>query len=309
MNSVPERVESNNDIGTQGLVRIALVQSVSRLGSESYDPRIDNLESARTAIHEAVSRGAEVVVFGELFLNGYRSDEWLHRWAVTTSASDPFVSELTSISKSHGIELLVGAATTDAPQHADVHNTVIVAMSDGSVEFHHKAHVASFPYGSGLYGDGLSHLATEGCYYSAGREIRVAHSPRCSFGVHVCYDIAFPEVARSQLIMGADVLINVAAALEGFESYWDVLIPARALENATYYCLASVVGTQRDNVLFGGSRVVAPDGHVIASAQAGQEEIILAELDLRHISELRRRSRFLAQRNPSMYSALTESPH
>src|SRR6202022_1538679 len=90
--TAPERAErARKDPET---IRVALVQSTSELGTETYDPRDANLERALESIERAAGEDADLVVFGEMYLSGYRTDEWLHKWATTISPPDTHVQSL-----------------------------------------------------------------------------------------------------------------------------------------------------------------------------------------------------------------------
>ena len=74
-----------DEVRPQRTTRVALVQASQAIGTETFDPRDDNLDKALSAIDRAASDEADVVVFGEMHLSGYRTDEWLYRWATTVS--------------------------------------------------------------------------------------------------------------------------------------------------------------------------------------------------------------------------------
>src|SRR5262249_61788949 len=123
--------------------------------------------------------------------------------------------------------------------------------------------VAASRYGGGVPG--------ERRFPWPGRALPVWATPAGRLGVHICYDMSFPEVARVQTLAGADLLVNTSGSAAGFEEYWDHLTFARAVENLTWYVVCSVVGVQRDTVLFGGSRIVDPGGVTVAAAKHGGE--------------------------------------
>jgi predicted amidohydrolase len=133
----------------------------------------------------------------------------------------------------------------------------------------------------------------------------VQDTPAGRIGLHVCYDIFFPEVARSQALLGADYLVNVAAAGEGFEAYWDHLTWARATENGSWYLLCSVVGDTRVRGYFGGTRAVAPDGEVVARAADRAEEILFVDLDLARGRRFRSQIHVFETRQPALYAPIT----
>jgi predicted amidohydrolase len=71
--------------------RIALAQCESLIGTEDFDPRPANLARAERAIQDSVAQGAKLVLLGEMFLTGYRTDEWNLKWAVrSTNPTSPW---------------------------------------------------------------------------------------------------------------------------------------------------------------------------------------------------------------------------
>lgn len=89
-------------------------------------------------------------------------------------------------------------------------------------------------------------------------------------GVMTCYDVRFPEVARSLAVRGADVIVVSAAWVRGClkERHWKLITAARALENTCYVLACSEVSARN----IGCSRVIDPLGEVIAQAGDGQGE-------------------------------------
>jgi predicted amidohydrolase len=278
--------------------RIALVQSESAVGTETFDPRPGNLTRAMKAIHDAVSAGAEMVVFGEMYLSGYRTDEWLYKWATKVDPPDNDVQALMDVAKSLGICIIMGAATFGAFMPGDVYNSAIIVGPDGLIGTYSKSHVAAFAYSEGT--------VTERCFYSPGHELPVFDTHLGRIGVHICYDITFPEVARVQALKGAELLINVSASVGSFEEWWDHMLYVRATENASWYVICSVVGEQRGTHLFGGSRVMDPRGKVIAGGTVDQEDIVLADIDVEYARQTRASTHCLNTRKPELYAPLAE---
>jgi predicted amidohydrolase len=278
--------------------RVALVQASQAIGTESFDPRDDNLDKALTAIDRAASDGADVVVFGEMYLSGYRTDEWLHKWASHVSPPDRHVQALIDKARDQGVVILMGAGTFGAVMPGDVYNSTLVVCPEGLAGVYRKSHVAAFPYSDGV--------ALERCFYSPGRELPVFETPAGRMGVHICYDISFPEVARVQTLKGAEMLINSSGSAAGFEEYWDHLAYTRAVENLTWYVVCSAVGQQRDTKLFGGSRIIDPGGVVVAAAKHNEEDYIFADLDLDRPRSVRSTSHTLSIRQPELYAPIAE---
>ena len=279
-------------------VRVALVQSRSAVGTETFDPRDDNLARAIEAIGKAAADGARIVAFGEMYLSGYRTDEWLHKWATTVNPPDRHVDALIEQARTKKVVIVMGAATFGAAMPGDVYNSTLVISPAGLTGVYRKTHVVAFPHKFGV--------ANERSFYSPGREIPVYDTPAGRLGVHICYDVHFPEVSRVQTLNGAEMLINTSASLAGFEEYWGHLAYTRAVENATWYIVCSVVGEQRDTSLFGGSQIVDPNGNIIAAAKHNEEDYIVADIDLNRAQAVRATTHGLSSRQPALYAPIAE---
>lgn len=284
------------------IVRVALAQCASALGDERTDPRDENLGRAEAALGAAAEAGARLVVFGELFLSGYRTDEWLHRWATSFDPPDSQVRRLLELARLHGVHVIVGAATRGRSVPGDLYNSAIVLGPGGVLGVYRKAHVAAFTDGA--------RVMRERSFYVPGRDLPVIDTPLGRLGVHICYDVVYPEVARVQTLRGADLLVNLSAPSVGFEEYWRHMTYARAVENASWYVVSSAVGRQRDSDLFGGSRVVSPTGEVVAQGAYGAEDLVVADVDLGVTRRVRATTHRLSDRQPLLYGAVTEPvPH
>jgi predicted amidohydrolase len=279
-------------------VRVALVQAIQAVGTETFDPRDDNLDRALSAIERAASDEADVAVFGEMYLSGYRTDVWLHKWATTVDPPDRHVQALIDSSRRRGIVILMGAGTFGGVMPGDVYNSTMVVCPDGLAGVYRKSHVAAFPYSEGV--------ALERCFYSPGKELPVFDTPAGRIGVHICYDMSFPEVARVQTLKGAEMLVNTSGSAAGFEEYWDHVAYARAVENLTWYVVCSAVGQQRDTKLFGGSRIIDPGGVVVAAAKHNEEDYVYADIDLDRPRAVRSTSHTLSIRQPELYAPIAE---
>lgn len=279
-------------------LRVALVQARSSVGSETFDPRDDNLERGVAAIRRAASEGAQLAVFGEMYLSGYRTDEYLWKYGTVIDPPDRHVQALMQVAKETGLHVIMGAATFGRFVPGDVYNSSIFVGPDGLIGVYRKTHVAAFPYSKGI--------SMERCFYSPGHELPVFDTAIGRIGIHICYDITFPEVARTQALKGAELLVNSSASAAGFEEFWDHALFMRAAENASWYMVCSVVGEQRGDVLFGGSRVVDPTGHVIAAGKMNEEDFLVADIDLRLARQRRTEGHTFNVRQPELYRPIVE---
>jgi predicted amidohydrolase len=273
---------------------IAICQLPSDVGTEDYDPREANLARALKSVDEAAGQGAQMMVFGEAYLNGYESAESTWRYAVGETADDPFVGRLAEECAKRQVTVIMGATTHKGTFPGDVYNSALVIGPDGVLGTYSKTHVGSYVYAGDL-------LVKEKCYWSTGDSLPVFDTQIGKVGVEICYDVWFPEVARTLTLKGAELIINVSAALAGFEEFWDHMLYARSTENCVWYMHASVVGMQRGVELFGGSRLFDPFGKVVAEAPRGSEALQLARVSADELRRARGTLHPFANRKPALY--------
>jgi predicted amidohydrolase len=141
---------------------------------------------------------------------------------------------------------------------------------------------------------------TESARVSAGDRAVVADVDGVRLGLSICYDLRFPELYRSLALAGAQILAVPAVFTERTgRDHWEVLLRARAIENAAFVIAPAQHGRGVPNGIpaFGRSMVVDPWGTVIAQAPDG-EGILTADLDLDRVAAVRRQVPSLANRRP-----------
>ncbi|KAB8286859.1 hydrolase [Bifidobacterium ramosum] len=113
-------------------------------------------------------------------------------------------------------------------------------------------------------------------------------------GVMTCYDLRFPETARSLAVRGADAIVVSAAWVRGDlkEAHWKLLTAARAVENTCYVLACSEVGTRN----IGCSRIISPMGEVIGEADDEHPGLVVATLSRDRLETARRVLPVLANR-------------
>ena len=124
-----------------------------------------------------------------------------------------------------------------------------------------------------------------------------------SVGLSICYDLRFPELYRALALGGAEVLTVPSAFTERTgRDHWEVLLRARAIENAAYVLAPSQIGGPPGQPAYGHSMVIDPWGTVVAQAP-DVVGITRAVLDLDRVASLRRQIPVLANRRPDVYGA------
>jgi predicted amidohydrolase len=280
------------------VIRLALVQCHSDLGTETFDPRESNLERALGHMKDAADQGVDLIVFGELYLTGYRTDEWLHRWATHLDPPDLHVQTLIDASRKYGLHTIMGMATRGQFMPGDVYNSSLLIGPTGLVGVYRKIHVAGFPYSQGI--------SVERCFYSPGNELPVFDTPLGKIGLHICYDLTYPETVRTLVLKGAELVINSSATVCGMETYVQHAMFTRAVENSTWLAICSVVGDQRGDQLVGGSRVLDPAGRVVGIAGENVDKVVVADVDLDLTQPVRSKMHSFSIRQPDLYRPMVE---
>lgn len=280
--------------------RVAICQLSSVIGTEDLDPRRANLDKALAWIEKGADDGAELILFGEMYLCGYRTDGHLFKYVTVVDPPDNDVRSLVTICQEKNVYVIMGTATTAGSPEHDIHNSALFVGPEGLIGVYHKTHLATLVRQDQT-------VAMERCFYSPGKELPVFPTPLGSIGIQICFDNSFPEVSRVLTLKGAEVLVTVSAAAEGYQGSWDHSLPTRAAENQVWCLMVSVVGNQRGLRIFGGSRVVNPNGEEVARARYDEEDYLLVDIDLEQVRHARRRSHIFGIRKPSLYAAVTET--
>lgn len=135
-----------------------------------------------------------------------------------------------------------------------------------------------------------------------GDQIVTAEVDGITFGLTICYDLRFPELFRSLVLQGAQILLVPAGfTLHTGRDHWEVLLRARAIENLCYVVAPAQVGTYPPNKqCFGRSMVVDSWGLVLAQAQ-DMPTVIITDIDLEQIERARQQIPCLYHRQPQLY--------
>ncbi|MEJ7757325.1 MAG: nitrilase-related carbon-nitrogen hydrolase [Nocardioidaceae bacterium] len=145
--------------------------------------------------------------------------------------------------------------------------------------------------------------ANESAIMAPGDEVVVARTDLASVGISICYDLRFPELYRSLTLNGAQIILSPAAfTLYTGKDHWELLVRARAVENAVYMVAPAQFGKHPPaEHSFGNTMIVDPWGAVIARA-SDRETAVVADVDLDWQSTVRRSLPSLGARRPDVYT-------
>ncbi|MCU0561885.1 MAG: carbon-nitrogen hydrolase family protein [Desulfobacterales bacterium] len=249
----------------------------------SPDPRA-NLEKARTMADKAAARGADLIVFPEMFM-GLPSPECPPA-RIAAAHGRAFSEGLADVASQFGLAVAAGCWEEGA-QTDRAFNVVRIFSPEGrEVAAYRKVHLF----------DALS--VRESDTMAPGNALPpVVELAGVHVGVAICYDLRFPELFRHLALQGAQVIILPSAWYQGpvKEEHWRTLLQARAIENTLYMAGCNLVGYS----FCGRSALFDPFGIQIVGAGEG-EQIIVGAIDPERIRAVRKKLPSLENRRLSI---------
>lgn len=274
-------------------VRVALVQLNSR------DDKAANIAEAEAAIVRAAEAGARLIALPELWT--YLGPSAGNR-ANAEPIPGPVTERLADLARRYAI-ILHGGSMLEAPAEGAVesrpYNTAVLFDAAGRLAAtYRKIHLFD---AAPVDGD-AQYLESDST--AAGDRIVALEVDGLRLGLATCYDLRFPELFRALALAGAElILLPAAFTRETGRVHWEPLLRARAIENGCFVLAAGQTGPHPPaRVCHGHSMVVDPWGTVLAEA-GDSPDVLLMELDLARVAEVRRRLPSLANRRPDVYAA------
>ena len=270
-----------------------------------------NLLPAAAKCRAAAQSGAQVICLPELFRSQYfcqREDPAC--FDLAESVPGPSTDALSAVAKRHNVVIMV--PIFERRTAGLYHNSVVVLDGDGSIAgLYRKMHVPDDP------------AYYEKFYFALGDTgFRAISTSVGKLGVLICWDQWFPEAARLATLHGAEILFYPTAigwhpsekAQEGEtqRSAWQTIQRSHAIANGVFVAAVNRVGHEKpaeggDGIEFWGSSFICdPLGVVLAEASMDQEEIIIAEVNVSRVEDVRRNWPFLRDRRVDAYDGLTK---
>jgi predicted amidohydrolase len=273
-------------------VTIATVQMKPELGRME-----DNLVAMSDWIKQvATEQRVDLIVFPELITTGRECGVSFTDFAQRVPG--PTVNLIAQRASEYSVHIAFGLVTKEKVESI-LHNTLVMVGSDGEViGEYHKVH---------LRGE-------ERMTFRPGYRYTVLDTDFGSVGLLLGWDLAFPEVARSLALEGAELLVVAANWEAPHADEWRTFLHARAYENATFVAAANRVGAEPSYSFFGDSAVIGPRGQVYASladerdAETGEpiEGYVVARIDLDNVRRFREEFQIFQYREPATYRSVVK---
>jgi N-carbamoylputrescine amidase len=253
-----------------------------------------NVDYAR----QAAADGAQVMCFQELFYGPYfcQVQENEHFDYAEPIPDGPTTKLMQDLARETGMVLVV--PIFEKEDDGVFYNTASVIDADGTYLGKYRKH--HIPQVKGFW---------EKFYFRPGNlGYPVFDTAVGKVGVYICYDRHFPEGWRMLGLGGAKIVFNPSATSRGLSMYlWNLEQPASAVANEYFIGAINRVGTEPygDNDFYGSSYFVDPRGQIVGEAASDtEEELVVRDLDLDMVDEVRKQWAFYRDRRPDSYDAI-----
>jgi omega-amidase len=260
-------------------LNLSLLQMDITIGEPNVNYQKISLMLENTMMAE---RKPDVIIFPEMWNTGYALEQ-IHQLADEDGERTKlFISQFC---QKHQVNVIAGSI---AEKKGDVvQNTVYVFNRQGELTAHYsKIH--------------LFRLMGEEKFLTSGDQIGKIQIDDVPAGVMICYDIRFPELARTLALDGAKILFVPAEWPHPRLHHWRTLLMARAIENQMFVVACNRVGVSGKADFFGHSLIIDPWGEIIAEG-GEQEEIITASIQLSDVDIVRSKIPVFEDRRPEVY--------
>jgi beta-ureidopropionase len=283
-------------------VKCGLIQATNAAPTDAPIEEIKraNIEKHLALIEEAARQGVQVLCMQEVFTTPYFCAEQKTRWyeAVEKIPDGPTVRLMQDVAKEHGMVIIVPIYEEEIT--GLYYNTAAVIDADGRyLGKYRKNHIPQVNPGF-----------WEKFYFTPGNlgypTFKTAYA---QIGVYICYDRHFPEGARVLGLNGAEIVFNPSATVAGLSEYlWRLEQPAHAVANGYFIGAINRVGHEQPwdiGEFYGQSYFCDPRGQFVAEGPRDQDALVVAELNLDMIQEVRNTWQFFRDRRPNTYGPIS----
>jgi N-carbamoylputrescine amidase len=249
-------------------------------------------------IREAGERGVQILCLQEIFNGPYFCPSQDARWYdAAETVPGPTTDRIAAICAEYQMAVVI--PVYEKAMRGVYYNTAAVYDADGSyLGKYRKQHI---PQVAGFW-EKFFFAPGDGGY-------PVFKTKYATIGVYICYDRHFPEGARCLGLNGAEIVFNPSATVAGLSQYlWKLEQPAHAVANGYYVGAINRTGTEGPwNIgkFYGSSYFVNPRGEFVAEASEDNDEVVVADLDLSVIDQVRNTWQFYRDRRPDAYDEIS----
>jgi N-carbamoylputrescine amidase len=284
------------------IVKCGLIQASNPApASESLDAiKKAMIDKHLPMIEQAASQGVQILCLQEIFYGPYFCAEQNPRWYGTTERipDGPTTQLMMELAKKHRMVIVVPIYEEDMT--GVYYNTAAVIDADGKyLGKYRKTHIPHCLPGF-----------WEKFYFTPGNlGYPVFDTAYAKVGVYICYDRHFPEGARALGLNGAEIVFIPSATVAGHSEYlWELEQTSHAVANGYFVGTINRVGHEQPwdiGEFYGKSYFCNPRGKIITQASRDKDELIVSDLDLDMIQDVRTQWQFYRDRRPELYDDIS----
>ncbi|WP_027416284.1 carbon-nitrogen hydrolase family protein [Aneurinibacillus terranovensis] len=258
--------------------RIAIAQIAVVDGNKAK-----NLEKIEKSIEQAYNQSADLLVLPELVLTGLVSGEQMKMLAESREG-DSFkrLQKKLGTCPVH----LVYSFPEYVSENEMYITTCFIHKNGEPLAYYRKTHLFS----------------EESSVFSRGNELIEVNVDGYKLGLLTCYDIEFPEPARTLASQGAKLLVVNSANMAPYEHIHRLFVTARALENQCFVVYCNRIGSNAVYEYHGQSAVIGPDSSVLMEIEEDREMVKTVEISLGEIENATSVFNYLRERRPELYT-------
>jgi len=287
------------------IVRCGLIQASCKWSPKKYS--LPQIRQNMIAKHErmiaaAAQKKVQILCLQELFYGPYFCAEQNTRWYDLTECvpGGPTITRMQRLAKRYRMVLIV--PVYEVEMTGVFYNTAAVIDAGGRYLGKYRKHHIPHAH-PGFW---------EKFYFTPGNTGYIVFETRYArIGVYICYDRHFPEGARALGLNGAEIVFNPSATVAGLSEYlWELEQPAHAVANGYFIAAINRVGYEspwKIGEFYGKSYFCNPRGKIVAQASRDRDELLVADLNLDEIREVRSTWQFFRDRRPESYGQITRT--
>lgn len=268
-------------------ITIAIVQMNCKVG----EPEENLVKMSEMISRIASQQRVDLIVFPELTTSG--NELGVRFTDVAQRVPGPTINLIAQRANDYGIYVAFGIATKEKVESVLYNSAVLVGPDGDLVEVYNKIHLR-----------GEERMA-----FREGFRLPIAETDIGNIGFMIGYDLAYPEVARSLALEGADVICVLANWEAIHMDEWKTYLRARAYENSLFMVGVNRIGEDVTLTFGGQSMIVGPRGEEFASLDTNTDETTgapmegyaIAKIDLDLVRKNREEFQFMQTRQPAVY--------
>ena len=268
--------------------KIALAQIACKRADKK-----ENLKKIENFVEKAKNQSADLIVFPELSLTGYVVRDQIYELAETIPGSSTQVIE--KIAEKTQTYIVFGMPELSEKTQATIYNTAVLVGPKGYIGKYRKMYLPTHS------------VFEEKRYFRPGYQAVAFDTEIGKIGLIICYDIFFPEVSRLTRLKGAQLIVCISASPAVRKTFFEILTAARAIENTAFLAYVNLVGIENGLQFWGGSRLIAPNGKVLAKAKYDQEDLVICDVNYSDIKPIETFVPTLKDLRPELFDALKKS--